>query len=213
MRQNGFHALDITLDQAGPGQVGAQQRTFEHHLDGQRGQPSAQHDVATSTPQVRQHSLDEVGRMLRVATRQGVPDRFLGKAVRGIPLAGGPVEERNPLGSLGRESRAKRVGEEVVVAVPVAVVVERDDEHVGAVQRLEQCCTVVAAGEAVAQLAGQLLQDGGLEQEPTRGLGLRTQDLVDEVVEDEPVAAGEVGDEGSGVVRSRAARDRQAGAR
>ena len=77
-------------------------------------------------------------------------------AVLGVPAAGGPVQLGHPVRMLGEEPGAQCVGEQVVVAVPPALVVERDDEQVLALEGLEHRLAVVAAGQRVAQRAGQL---------------------------------------------------------
>ena len=63
---------------------------------------------------------------------------------------------------------------------------------------------VVAPGDRVAQRARQLVEDGGVEQEVRTSVGLAVEHLLDEVVEDEAVAAGERLDEAVRA-RSRAA--------
>ena len=69
------------------------------------------------------------------------------------------------LGLLVEQARAQHVGEEVVVAVPPAAVVERDQEQVAALQRLQHGLAAVLAGDGIAQRAAQPVQDGGLQQE------------------------------------------------
>ena len=117
--------------------------------------------------------------------------------------------------SSGRSSeqvRVEHVGEQVVVAVPAAAVVERDEEEVRAVQRLEHRLAVrggtgvVRRAHGVAQRSGESGEDGGVEQEAAYVVGLAADDLVGEVVDDEPVVAGESGDE-RGLVVAVAQRD------
>ena len=129
--------------------------------------------------------------MLGVVGAQRVTHGVLGKAVRGIPLTGRPMEGGSAIGLLRGQAGAERVGEELVVAVPLALTVERDDEQVGAVERLEHRAAVTPAGEGVAQRPGQVAQHRRVEEEAAHRLGLVAQDLLHEVVEDEPVAAGE----------------------
>ena len=73
--------------------------------------------------------------------------------------------------------------------------VERDHEQVAAFQVLQHLRAVGAAGDGVAQGPGESVEDGGAEQEVADALGLPGQHLVGEVVDDEPVAAGERLDE------------------
>ena len=81
-------------------------------------------------------------------------DRVGQRSVLGVPAAGCPVQGRNPAGILGLEPGAQRVGEEVVVAIPVSLVVQWGQEEVVALQPLEQRLAVAAAGERVAQATG-----------------------------------------------------------
>jgi hypothetical protein len=156
--QRGLDAREITSDQPDPDQVGAKQWALPDHVGRQGGQPFAQLDVASLTPQVRQHRLDEVGSVGGVATGQGMSDRVLDHRVGGIPLARSPMEQWNAFGSFRSQARSERLGEQMVVPVPLAVVVERDDEHVCPVQRLELGVGVVASRDPVAQRPAQLAQ-------------------------------------------------------
>ena len=109
----------------------------------------------------------------------------------GVPPAGGAVEVGHPVRLLGGQTSAEGVGEQVVVAVPATLVVEGDDEQVVALQRLEHRLPVGRTRERVAQRAGHLVQEGRLEHEAAHVLGLAAQHLLDQVVEDEAMAAGE----------------------
>ena len=93
------------------------------------------------------------------------------------------------------EPGAQCVSEQVVVAVPLPLVVERDDEQVPALEDLQPLAAVVAAGERVAQRPRQLREHRGVEEEPANVLGLAVEHLLDQVVQDEAVAAGERVDE------------------
>ena len=107
----------------------------------------------------------------------------------------------DPVGIPGSQTGTQRVGEEVVVAVPPALVVERDDEQVLALKGLQHRLTVGATGQGVAQAAGHLVEHGGVEQERAHHVRLPAQNLLDEVVEDEPMASREGLDEPSDVSR------------
>ncbi len=62
-------------------------------------------------------------------------------------------------GSWPRTPGPQRLGEQVVVAEPASLVVERDDEDVRVLQGLEHRLPAVASGQGVAQRAGQPLED------------------------------------------------------
>ncbi len=98
------------------------------------------------------------------------------------------------------EPGPEHVGEEVVVAVPGAVIVERDDEEVGPLELLERRSTARPTGDGIAERPGERLQDRGLEQEAADVVALAFEHLPDQVVEDEAIVAGEPGDERRDIV-------------
>ena len=67
----------------------------------------------------------------------------------------------------------KHVGEEVVVAVPGALGVERHDEEVSTLEVRQRPGAVGAAGDGVAQRAVKSVEDGGAEQEVANLRGCR----------------------------------------
>ena len=144
-----------------------------------------------------------MGGPVEVLGRERVPDRVRDEVVGGVPVAGPPVQVRHLVGVLGEQACVQHVGEQVVVAVPGALRVERDDEEVAALEVLQHPGAVGAAGDRVAQGAGEPVEDGGAEQEVADLGGLAGQHLVGEVVDDEPVAAGERLDEAGDLVALR----------
>ena len=89
----------------------------------------------------------------------------------------------------------QHVGKEVVVAKPVAFIVQRHDKQVAALQGIQQQHAVVLAGDGIAQRATQPVENGGLEQEAPHTFGLALEYLFDEIVHDVAVVAGESLDE------------------
>ncbi len=88
----------------------------------------------------------------------------------------------------------------MVVAVPLPPVVERHQEQVGALQGHKRGPTPVPAGDGVAQRSGEPLQDRRLEQEAADVVGLASQNLLGEIVDDVAVVAGETRDERARIV-------------
>ena len=89
----------------------------------------------------------------------------------------------------------------MVVAVPAPLVVQGDDEQVGPIEVLEG---LLAGGRGVEQhgiteRAAEPIEDGRPQQEGLHGFGLPLEDLLDQVVEHEVVAAGERRDEAGDV--------------
>ena len=106
------------------------------------------------------------------------------------------------VGPLITEVGLQHVREKVVVAVPVAVVVERDQEQVGAVEGFQGGLAAGFTCDGVAERAVQTVQQAGAEQEGADLFGLPCQHLLDQVVHDVPVIARESGDEGADVFSS-----------
>ena len=63
------------------------------------------------------------------------------------------VQRRDAVGLLVEQARPQHVAEEVVVAVPPTAVVERDQEEVAPLERLEHGLAAVLAGDGIAQRA------------------------------------------------------------
>ena len=106
----------------------------------------------------------------------------------------------NLAGPLVEEARLQHVGEEMVVAVPPPLVVERHQEQVVAVERLEHRPAVGPAGDGIRQGSGQPGEHGGPEEEVADVLGLPVHHLLDEVVDDMAVVPREPLDEPGRVV-------------
>ena len=168
----------------------------------QGAQPLAHRPVLTALAHPGHGELHQVGGLVDVTAGEGVPDGVGQAVVLGVPVRGVVVQAPDVLGAPGRESRAQRLREEVVVAPPLPLVVERDHEEVRPLQRLQQLLAVGAASDRVAQRPAQVVEDGGVEQERPDVRGLAGEHLVDEVVEDEPVAPGERLDEAVRVGRA-----------
>ena len=100
------------------------------------------------------------------------------------------MQGQGTAGMHARQSRPERLREQVLVAVPGALVVERDDEQVAALELLEHGAAVAASGEGVAECAGHLVEHGGRHEEVSNPVGLSAEHLLDQVVQDETVAAG-----------------------
>jgi hypothetical protein len=110
------------------------------------------------------------------------------------------VELRHLVKAFVQQVRAEDVREEVVIAVPLASVVEGDDEDVAALEGFQHRFAAGLAGDGIAKGAVHPLEDGGLQQEgPDRG-GLALQDLFDQVVDDVAVITGKIADEAGNVV-------------
>ena len=89
------------------------------------------------------------------------------------------------------QARAQDVGKQVMIAIPLAPVVQRHHEQVGALQTVQRRRAVCLPADGLAQRTAQPLQNRSLQQEAADRFGLALQDLFDQIVDDVAVAAGE----------------------
>ena len=152
----GLDRVEVTGHQHRPAGHDAEDRAPAHHVLRQRPHPGQQHAVLPGAAHLRKRFLHQVGGTVEVLGRERVPDRIRDEVVGGVPGAGPPVQVRHLVGVLGEQARAEDVGEQVVVAVPGALGVERDEEEVAALEVLQRPGAVGAAGDGVAQGAGEV---------------------------------------------------------
>src|SRR5271169_6605718 len=114
-----------------------------------------------------------------------------------MPCAGvlvqGRLEARLGPGQL----TAKHLREQMVIAVPLAVIVERYEEEVLALQEVNDICRVSGPGNRVAQRRAEPVQHGRPREEPPDVARLPAEHLLAEKVDDEPIVAAELADEGT----------------
>ena len=137
---------------------------------------------------------------LVVSGQERVAHRRLQIALVRVPVGGTPVELRDQLGRLARQDRSQDPGEEPVVAVPGAVVVERRQEQVVAMELPQQGRRAGHPRDGVAQGSRQPLQHRRPQQEVAPSGVERTEHLGRQVVDDVAARAREAADEGAAVL-------------
>ena len=142
-------------------------------------------------------AVDELSAAVGFASGDVVADGVAGHVVVGEPVGGAAVAGTGIVAGLESEP----VGEQVVVAEPLAPRVERDDEQVAPIELVEPVLGVVDARDGLAQVGVEPIEDGGGGQELMQALGKAGQDLVSQVVRDVAIVAGEPADE-LGAVRA-----------
>ena len=110
------------------------------------------------------------------------------------------MEVEDAVWLLAQQARPQDIREQVVVSVPLATCVEWDHEEIPAIEDLERGLTAILSRDRIAQGTGQPVEDGGPQQEPAHVVGLSLQHLLDEVVDDEAIVAGETRDEARDIV-------------
>ena len=143
--------------------------------------------------------LDELGCVRCPSGREPVRDRFRDETVGGVPLGGPGVELLDALGARQLQLAAGDGGEELVETEPRAITVERHQEQVGAFEVVEDRRAVTASQQVVAQSSREPVQHRDVEDEVPQPLRMPAEDLLGEVVPDEPVAPAEAVHEVVGV--------------
>ena len=110
-------------------------------------------------------------------------------AVLLVPRARPPVQVRHLAGLLVEQPRMQHVSKQMVVAIPPAAVIQRDQEQVPPVQCLQRGLAAALPGDRIAQRTAQPAQDRGLQQEGLDTIGLTLQHLLGQVVDDVTIIA------------------------
>ena len=163
---------DLTADHERTDELDAQHRSGREELVGQGREPPASGRLLPGLEHDRRGQLDELCGPLDVVAGHRVGDRLGLIARRLVPGARSPMQLVDPLGLLVQHPRPQHVGEEVVVAVPEAAIVERDEEEVRPIELLEHRLPAAATGHGIAQRPGEPVEDRGLEQEAPDLVGL-----------------------------------------
>ena len=108
-----------------------------------------------------------------------------------VPDARPPMQLRNEVGLLVLQTREEYVGEQVMVAIPLALIVERHQEQISSLELLEHRLPIGLAGDSVGRGPAQPGQDRGSEEELSDRIGLALEDLLDKVVDDVAIVARE----------------------
>ena len=193
--QTVFDGVEVAGDHQHPSVEDAEHGAAPDHVVGERVEPAEECRVLPVAAQGRQGKFHQMGGAFEVSAGQCVPHGVLDKVVVLVPVAGAPMQHRHQVGFLAEHAGTEHVGEQVVVAEPRPVFVQGYDEQVGALEVLEHRAAVCPSGDGVTQWSGEPVEDGGVQQELADLLGLVLQHLVDQVVQDEAVTAGERADE------------------
>ena len=167
----------------------AQPRPVLDQPGGQGSQPPGHGRGFSASRHFPDVPLDHPGRPVAVPGGQGVPDRIVDQPVALTPGGRGAVQLRQPFRLLLGKAHPQQVGEQLVVAVPAAHLVQRGQEQIGPLDGLKQPLPAGAAGDRIAQRAAQTVQHRRLQQEGPHLLGLAVQHLLGQVIQHIAVAA------------------------
>ena len=115
------------------------------------------------------------------------------------PLGSPLVHGTGELGIALEQSVPEHVREQLVVAIPLPAVVERDQEEVGSLELHQDLGGALPSGGRVAERPTHRVEDRRLEQELVSLLGQRVENDLGQVVDDVPAGAAEACDEAGAI--------------
>src|SRR5215211_4545599 len=133
---------------------------------------------------------------LVVSGRDGLPDRPLEVARTLQPHARPFAQGGHQVGLAAPELVEQQLGEEMVVAVPLSLLVQRNHEQVGVSELAQESARTLPTRDRIAQRASHRPQYRSLEQKLPHLLGEVRQNLLSQEGDDVAVAAAERLDEG-----------------
>ena len=169
----GLDAIGLAVRHEGADEADGEHRADPYDVLRNELRPVAERRVLAGSSHLRHRELGQLRGAVEIARCECVPDGVGRLALLGEPGAGAAMELDGCVGLLLEESCAQHVGEEVVVPVPLAPVVERDHEQVLAVERFERGLASGLAGHRVAERTLQPVEDRRLQQELTDVSGWR----------------------------------------
>jgi hypothetical protein len=169
----------------------AQRWNGSHRFLGKGREPSGEDHLFPAAESLVEVLLHQPRRPRVVARGRGVPDRLIDQPVMLTPGGGPPVEFGDKVGLGLHQSGTEEIAEQMMEAVPAALLVQGNQEQVGPLEVLQHVLAIGAFGDRAAQWTTQPLQDGGSEQELPDPVGLSLEHLLAQVVEDVAMGSGE----------------------
>lgn len=140
---------------------------------------------------------NELDRPGDVTSGEGMTDRLVRRSGQPIPGARALVQGRDDVRLSPDQLTAEHLREEMVIAVPLALVVKRHEEEVLALEDLDDLRRVGGLGHRGAQRRAEPVENSRPRQELPDVARLATEHLLGEEVDDEPVVASELANEGA----------------
>ena len=164
-------------------------------------QPTREGCGLTPLDEVVADAGDDSERPGRVAGIEQMADRFLLMPVSQQPPGGPVVQGAHRVRVFDPQPGSQRVGEEVLIAEGRAGLVQGDEKHRPVEEPVKHSRGDLQARDGVAQIGRQPVEDGGLQEELAHGWLLLVDHLVQQVLRDQVVTAGERLDEPRDVPR------------
>ncbi|CRQ88701.1 hypothetical protein PAERUG_E16_London_17_VIM_2_04_14_03229 [Pseudomonas aeruginosa] len=161
-----------------------QEAVRQVHLPAQQGG-----DVLLRQQLLFRQVLHQARRHVRLAGAQRLLHRLVEQAMAAEPAAGAQVQGAGGRTEVGQGTRQQQVGEQVVVAEPLAVFVQRHEEDLVLLQVVEDRRAVAGLAHGIAELGAEALEARGLGEERLDLGRLPLDHLLQQVVADQFVGA------------------------
>ena len=168
----------------GPDKAHAEDRAGANKLDRQSSHPTLDDGFAAVLLHVWDGKLHELCRALEIPTGKQLADRLPVVSLQLVPVARSAMQRWKLLADVVRKMREQHVGEQVMVAKPLPPIVERDDEEVLAIQRVEHCLAAAATGHGIAERAVQPGEKTSVKQKRANLVRYTLQNLLQQIVDD-----------------------------
>ncbi|HEX6108661.1 MAG TPA: hypothetical protein VFZ02_04550, partial [Ktedonobacteraceae bacterium] len=160
-----------------------------------QGLQPVQHCVSLATQGKRVRVLfNQADHALDIGSKPRVMHRFDDQVMLLVPGTGATMQFRNEGGRRLVQTAPQQVGEQVVVAVPLSLVVEGGHKQVGPLEGLQHRLALLLSSDRVTERTREAFQNRGLQQKRLHRGGLPGEHFLGEVIQHEVMAAGEGGD-------------------
>ena len=164
-----------------------------HQRIGERIEPAKYCVDVDLSPECYRHTqmFYQKSGALNIGSSQCVLHRFSDQSMQLIPRAGSTVELSHDRRLCPLQAVAQHFSKQVMIAIPLAFVVERDHKQVCSVEGFQCGLALLLTCHSITERAAKALQDAGVEQERLHRRGLLREHFLGEVVQDEAMTAGE----------------------
>ena len=144
---------------AGPGPDDRQPLVGRDDLRAHGVEPAVDRDDPAFLEELEVAPGDPAGGLLRVTGRDRMADGPVHVAALREPLRRPTVQLRHPVGGATTQLDPEQLGKQAVVAVPLAPLVERRDEHIGPLDLRESSGRVRPVGQRVGERPADRVHD------------------------------------------------------
>ena len=153
------HAFDLAREDEAPRVRGAELRVAAYGLARESVEPPADGAELPGVEPAQRSFRHHGARPFEVVRPEGVGNRLVVVAACAKPGRRPAMEARGLAGAEDPQAGAKDLREQRVVAVPLPLVVERDDQEVCALELLEPSLAVGTSGDGIADRPAQAIED------------------------------------------------------